>query len=249
MNILITLFTIIHFSAADQWEKLVDQVTKTRAEIEVLSKQTDGLVRKEQADMDLWSQKKTEFETQVVREKLRERQIQEKLKRLEARIKVDPKADPQGKKKLLEWLNTYKTTIGATIPFHVEKRMAQIDELKNRLESDHEAHEFILADFWSFLETETKLSQTNDYRIVDVEINGEKKKCEVARLGLQALFVVTPVGQVLRAVNTGKSWSWQDVEVGEQKSSVLTLVQNLKNKNTSGYYLLPIDKKEMGASL
>ena len=249
MNLILMIVSMVSMSSAAQWEKLVDQVTQARSEIEVLSKQTDGLVRKEQADMDLWSQKKTEFETQLVREKLREKQINEKLKRLEARIKIDPKADPQGKKKLLEWLSQYATTMASTIPFHMEKRMAQVDDLKARVQSGHEAHEYILADFWSFLESEMKLSQTNDYRIVDVAIHGETKKCEVARLGLQALFVVTPNGKVLRAVNNGQKWDWQDIEDVESKTSVLTLVKNLKSKNSSGYYLLPLNKAKMGASL
>ncbi len=234
---------------ASPWEKMVDQITKTRAEIEVLAKQTDVTSKKEQAEVDLWSQKKTELEGQLAREKMRGGQIHEKLKRLEARIKVDPKADPAGKKKLHEWLATYETTLKATIPFHVEKRMAVLADLKKRLDLGHEPHEFVLADFWSFLESEMKLSQSNDYRIVDVTISGQTKKCEVARLGLQALFVVTPSGQVLRASNNGSQWSWIDVNSDEQKESVLTLVKNLKDKKTSGYYLLPIDKAAMGASL
>lgn len=247
MNFLITL--LIPFCFANSWEKMVDQITKTRAEIEVLAKQTDAVSKKEQADIDMWSQKKTELENQLSREKMRGGQISEKLKRLEARIKVDPKTDPAGKKKLLEWISSYESTVAGTIPFHVEKRMATLKDLRSRVEAGHEAHEFVLADFWAFLESEMKLSQSNDYRIVDVTIDGQDKKCEVARLGLQALFVVTPNGQVLRASNNGTKWSWIDVNAGEQKDSVLTLVKNLKNKNTSGYYLLPIDKADMGASL
>lgn len=247
MNFVLTL--IIPFCFAGSWEKMVDQITKTRAEIETLARQTDASSKKEQADIDLWSQKKTELESQLSREKMRGGQIGEKLKRLEARIKVDPKKDPAGKKKLLDWISAYEGTVAATIPFHIDKRVGTLKDLRARVEAGHEAQEFLLADFWGFLESEMKLSQSNDYRIVDVPINGVTKKCEVARLGLQALFVVTPTGQVLRAANNGAQWSWLDVNASEQKESVLTLVKNLKNKNSSGYYLLPIDKGAIGASL
>jgi hypothetical protein len=243
------LILSVQMSFANNWEKMVDQITKTRAEIEVLAKQTDVVAKREQAEIDLWSQKKTEVESQLAREKMRQKQIQEKLKRLEARIKIDPKADPNGKKKLFDWIAAYETTISATVPFNIEKRMASLADLKNRLSIGHEPHEYILSDFWSFLDSEMKLVQSNDYRIVDVMIDGKSKKCEVARLGLQALFVVTPTGQVLRASNNGSKWIWLDVDAEEQKSSVLNLVKNLKNKNTSGYYLLPLDKADMGASL
>lgn len=243
------LFFILQFSFASSWEKMVDQITKTRAEIENLAKQTDIIAKREQTEVDTWSQKKSELESQLTREKMRQKQIQEKLKRLEARIKVDPKTDPNGKKKILEWLSSYEATVLSTIPFHLDKRLASLKELRQRTEANHEPHEYILSDFWAFLESEMKLSQTNDYRIVDVSINGEVKKCEVARLGLQALFVLTPSGQVLKASNTGSKWGWVDIESSEQKSSVLSLVQNLKNKNTSGVYLLPLDTPDVGASL
>lgn len=243
------LFVVITWCFAEPWEKMVDQITNTRAEIEVLSQQMQTNIKREQADVDLWSQKKMEVESQILREQMREKQLSEKLKRLESRIKVDPTTDPQGKKKLLEWFKSYKTVILSTIPFHTDKRLKTLADLQDRLEKGHESQESLLADFWAFLESEVKLSQSNDYRIVDVNIRGETKKCEVARLGLQALFVVTPSGQVLRAVNNGIQWDWTDVNTEEQKSSVKTLLTHLKNKTTNGLYLLPISKKDVGASL
>lgn len=247
MNLIIII--LLQMSFASQWEKMVDQITKMRIEIEVLSKQVDTSAKKENANIDLWSQKKTELEAQLAREQMREKQIHEKIKRLETRVKMDPKMDIHGKKKILNWLSAYETTLAGSAPFHIEKRLETLKSLRQRLDIGHESQEFILADFWLFLESEMKLSQTNDYRIVDVTINGQRKKCEVARLGLQSLFVVTPTGQVLQAVNNGKQWIWVDIEATESKNSVLSLVKNLKNKNTSGYYLLPLSAPQEGASL
>jgi hypothetical protein len=150
---------------------------------------------------------------------------------------------------MLGWIARYEKAVKTSIPFNQDQRLQSLDRLRERVERQHEAMEFVLADFWAFVEGELKLAQTNEYRIVDVEFAGQKKKCEVARLGLVALFVVTPDGKTLRARKAGDGWKWQDINSPAEQSSVLTLVQNLKNKNESGLYQLPMSDEQMGASL
>lgn len=236
-------------SRADSWESLVQRLTQTRADLEALSKESDSLQREKQSDLDQWTQRKAESEAQVVREKTREMQITEKLKRLEARVKVSGKADPQAQKKLRSWIESFETMVAASIPFQREARLQSLSRLKERVAKNHEPMEFIFADFWSFLESELKLAQTNEYKIVDVDISGKTKKCEVARLGLLSLFVVTPGGQTLKATKVGGEWKWRDVESSTEQISIQNLVKNLKNKMDSGIYQLPVNAEKMGASL
>jgi hypothetical protein len=243
------LSMVVTSARADSWESLVQRLTQTRAELESLNREADSLQREKQAELDQWTQRKSDMEAQLQREKLRRMQIAEKMKRLESRLKVSGKTDPQAQKRLLAWIAQYEKAVKSSIPFNQDQRLQSLDRLKERVERQHEAMEFVLADFWSFVEGELKLAQTNEYRIVDVEFAGQKKKCEVARLGLLALFVVTPDGKTLRAQKTVDGWKWQDISSPAEQSSVLTLVQNLKNKNESGLYQLPMSDEQMGASL
>ncbi len=247
--LILVLLTLSSQSQADSWEGLVQKLTQTRAEIEALSKEADSLQREKQTELDQWVQRRAEIESQVEREKLRKLQIAEKLKRLEGRLKVTGKSDPQAQKKLLSWFAQFEKTIKNTIPFNQDVRLQTLARLRERVERNHEAMEFVLADFWSFVEGEMKLAQTNGYQIVDVDFGGSKKKCEVARLGLVALFVVTPDGKTLKAQKQASGWKWQDIESASEQSSILTLVQNLKNKNEAGMYQLPVSSSQMGASL
>jgi hypothetical protein len=251
MKIFLALLISLSVSVgrADSWEGLVQRLTQTRADLETLSKESDSLQREKQADLDQWTQRKTEMEAQVQREKLRQMQIAEKLKRLESRVRVSGKSDPQAQKKLLGWISTFEKSVAQTIPFNLDNRLETLSRLKVRVNRDHEAMEFLLADFWSFVETELKLAQTNEYRIVDVEIAGKKRKCEVARLGLVALFVVTPEGKTLKAAHGATGWTWQDINSSSEQNSIISLVNNLKNKNDSGLYQLPMNESQMGASL
>lgn len=245
--LVITLY--VGGASADSWESLVQKLTQVRADLETLSRESESLQRDKQSELDQWTQRRSEAEAQVQREKLRELQIGEKLKRLEARVKNGGKTDPQAPQKLLKWIERFQTWVPTTIPFHHEQRLAALDKLKTRAQKKHEAMEFVLADFWSFVESEIKLSQTNEYRIVDVKLGEVTKKCEVARLGLVALFVVTPDGKVLQASRDSQGWQWRDVEASGEQESILSLVKNLKNKNESDIYKLPIDQKIMGAGL
>lgn len=247
--ILLSITVFFGTAHADSWEGLVQKLTQTRSELETLSKESDSIQREKQAELDQWTQRKTEMEAQVQREKLRKLQIGEKLKRLESRLKVSGKTDPQAQKKLMGWIDQFEKSVKASIPFNHDTRLATLERLHERVERNHEAMEFVLSDFWSFVEAELKLAQTNEYRIVDVDFAGKKKKCEVARLGLTALFVVTPDGKTLKAQKTVDGWNWRDIESSTEQNSVLSLVQNLKNKNEAGVYQLPMNDEQMGASL
>ncbi len=234
--------------AAD-WESFVSKLTQTRTEVETLSQEIDSLQREKQADLEQWTQRKTDLESQMQKEQLRSLQLTEKLKRLESRVKIQAKTDPAAQKRLLTWIERFEAWVPATIPFLHEARQLQLKNLKIRAQKAQEPIEFIFADFWAFVESEMKMAQSNEYKIVDIAFNGQTRKCEVARLGLQSLFVVTPDKNILKAVKEGTAWKWKDIDASEDQDSVLSLVKNLKNKNGAGYYQLPIDGKQLGASL
>jgi Protein of unknown function (DUF3450) len=247
---LFLLLMIVSFSVkAATWENFVEKLTQTRSEVETLSQEIDSLQREKQADLEQWTQRKTELESQMQKEQLRSLQLAEKLKRLESRVKIQAKTNPDAQKKLLAWIERFEVWIPATIPFLHESRQTQLKNLKIRLQKAQEPVEFIFADFWAFVENEIKLAQSNEYKIVDITLNGQVRKCEVARLGLQSLFVVTPDKGVLKASKEAGVWKWKDIESNEDQTSIMSLVKNLKNKNGSGYYQLPIDASQLGASL
>lgn len=234
---------------ADSWDALVEKLTQSRVEVESLSKEIDSLQKEKQADVEQWSQRKVELEAQVQKEKLRSLQIAEKVKKNESRVRLEGKTDPSAQKRLLSWIERYETLVEGSIPFLREGRLQALTSLRTRTQKSQEPVEFILSDFWAFVEAEMKLAQTNEYKIVDIELAGKNKKCEVARIGLHSLFVVTPDGKMYKAQKDGSTWTWKDIDSPEDREGVLMLVKNLKNKNGSGYYQLPIEGQHVGASL
>lgn len=251
-NFLTTILTLLISSPlmAAEWEGLIKNLTQNRAEVETLSKETDSIQREKQAELDQWVTRKTDLDTQVQREKLRELQLAEKIKRVESRVRTQGKSDPQAQKKILSWLDNTQKWVEGSIPFQQDQRLQSLKNLRERTNKGRESMEFILADLWTFMESEVKLSQTNEFTIMDIIVDGKTQKAEVARLGMQSLYAVTPDGKILQAKSTNSNWTWMPVHSSAEETSIQLLVKNLKSKNYSGYYFLPVEKnQQMGASL
>lgn len=246
LSILMTIAT----AQAAGWESLIQNLTQSRAELEGLSKDMDSLQKEKQADLDQWSQRRTDLDGQVQREKLRELQLAEKIKRVDSRVRSQAKSDPNAQKKVLGWIGDAEAWVNKSLPFQQEQRLSVLKGLKDRASSGHESMEFVLADLWMFMESEMKLSQSSEFTIMDITLEGKTKKAEIARLGLRSLFAVTPDGKILQMKKKNSGWTWVPVENNDEESSIQLLVKNLKTKNFSGYYLLPVDNTaQMGAGL
>jgi hypothetical protein len=233
---------------ASSWESLVERLTKTRAELESLSQEVDSVQKEKQSNLDQLLMRKSDLDTQVEREKLRRLQLTEKLKRLEGRVKISSQTDPKAQEKLQTWITNLEGSVQKNIPFETEQRLQTLTRLKERVLKNHEPMEFILADLWNFVESEFKLAQTNEYKIITLDLDGNKKKCEVARLGLMSMFVVTPDGKIRRALKKETEWQWQEIHPVAQQNSILALVKNLKNKTNVEIYQLPIQLDSQFAS-
>lgn len=251
MKKIILLLTLVSLEAsAAGWESLIQNLTQNRAELETLSKETDSLQKEKQNDLDQWTQRKIELESQVQREKLRELQITEKIKRAQSRVKSEGKSDPLAQKKLLTWIDGLEKWVQSSIPFQTNSRLQTLKNFRERIDQGQESLEFVLADLWAFMESQVKMAQTNEFTITDIDVDGKTQKVEIARIGTQSLFAVTPDGKTLKAKKVNNQWTWIPVGSGNEETSVQLLVKNLKSKNYTGYYYLPVDKKEqMGASL
>jgi hypothetical protein len=246
--VLILLSSSLAFAAP--WEGLIQNLTQTRADLEGLSKETDSLQKEKQSELDQWQQRKTDLDSQVQREKLRELQLAEKVKRVDSRVRRENKADPAGQKKILVWIASLETWVQSSIPFQQNQRLQSLKNFKDRVNKGKESLEFILADLWQFMESEIKMAQTNEFIIMDISLDGAPKKAEVARLGVQSLFAITPDGKIYQAKKQSKEWTWISVNSSDEETSIQLLVKNLKSKNYSGYYFLPVEKsQQMGASL
>lgn len=231
------------------WQGMVQQVTELRTELESLHRESEALQKEKQMELEQWSQRRQEASQQLEKEKLRGLQIHEKLKRLQAKVKYQGKVDPKAAQRVLTWIENISKTVQNSLPFQKDRRDGELLKLRERVQKGMEPLEFVVADLWAFIEAEMKLTQTSEYRILTLKLADKEQKVEVARLGMQWMFAINPQGEVFTLVKKASSWSWVPVQESNQQSSVVLLVQDLRNKNDSGYYQLPRTGDVVGASL
>lgn len=214
---------------------MMTKIVQLRGELETLNREMETALKDRQADLDLWSQKRLELEGQMQKETLRQLQLEEKTKRLSARVKSEAKADPRAKTEFMNWLARGEDWVKSSLPFRRGPRSETLQNLRERAERGLESPEVLSSEFWQFYESEMKLALANEYRITEVETVG---KAEVARLGLYTLFAKSTDGSLRQAVLAEGTWTLQPV-AEEIHADVERLLQNLKNKKDQGLYAIP----------
>lgn len=212
---------------------MMTKIVNLRSDLESSNRELESELKTRQAELDLWLQKRLELEGSLQKETLRKLQLDEKVKRLASRVRVESKSDPKAHAALLQWLSQAESWVKSSLPFRRGPRGEVVQSLRERAERRLESPEVLSSELWQFYESEMKLALDNEYRIVEVEDVG---KAEVARLGLYTLFAKATDGTIKQAVFEKGAWSMKMVE---DKSEAERLLQNLKAKREQGLYTIP----------
>jgi hypothetical protein len=215
---------------------MMNQLVSLRSDLETSNRELEADLKQKQAELDLWTQKKLELEGQVQKESLRKMQIDEKISRLESRVKREGKMNPKALPTFNQWLAKAHDWVQSSLPFRTEQRLAALDALKERAARGHESLESLTSELWLFLESEMKMASDNEFRLT--EVGGGK--AEVARLGFFALFAKTPDGKVQKAQLHDGKWAMSTLS-GSDQDNALRLINNMKSKKDSGLYQLPLE--------
>jgi hypothetical protein len=218
---------------------LMKDIVALRAELETISRENESLQKEKSAELDLWVQKKLELEGLVQKETLRQLQLKEKAKLLGSKVKVEAKANPEGKAELLAWIANAQNWVQHSIPFRQNHRLAVLKSIEERTQAGLESVELLSAELWRFYEDEFKMAADNEYRITEAPATGGGKKAEVARLGLVAMYSRADDGTVEVHKKVEGKWLAQKLSAAESIEAV-RLLDNLKAKKDSGLYSLPL---------
>jgi predicted RNase H-like nuclease (RuvC/YqgF family) len=215
---------------------LMNQLVGLRAELETANRELETDLKQKQSELDLWTQKKLELEGQVQKESMRKMQLDEKIARLEARVRREGKQNPQALPQFNKWLEQAQSWVESSLPFRHEQRLATLHTLKERAARGLESLEGLTSELWLFLETEMKMAGDNEFRITDAPGG----KAEVARLGFFAMITKTSDDKLQRAVFRDGKWT-MDTLSGSDRESAVRLISNMKSKKDSGLYQLPLE--------
>lgn len=225
-------------NSADEFRLGSEKLLQLRTEVENLSQESQSESRCRQNELESLLQRRSELSTQLQKEEMRREQLKEKL-RLES-SKITPKNQPSQSERLLlvKWAEDLESWIGRSLPFRTEERLSQVRALKAKLKTEKNL-EPLVSQLWSLTDQELKLTQQNDFEVMEVSFPDGRQKAEVARLGMVQMYALKANGQAMRAVREGDNWIWQVAQNSEEKKAIERICRRLGEQKGQGYFEVP----------
>jgi len=124
------------------------------------------------------------------------------------------------------------------LPFRTADRLADLDAIEAELDAGRLAPDEALGRLWSTLEDELRLTRENGLYRQRVELEGEARLVDVARLGTVLLYLRTPDGRHGVFEPAGDGWRPRLLE-GAEAARVAALFEALERHVRQGFFVLP----------
>lgn len=222
-------------------DKLATKIVGLRSEVESLN--TEHLALKTELTNELKAKgaRAAQLESQMMSEEVRQKQILEKIKVLKKELTNVTGTTDEFKPFVLETIEKNIQRIESGIPFKTKGRLADINKIKEKLESGLMTSEAALGRLWAHLEDEMRLTRENALHRQVINIEGNEVLATVAKLGMVSLFFHTEDNTVGNIVfdKKSKSYSYMVVKKKDEKEAILNLVSGLKKQIRHGEYVIP----------
>lgn len=220
--------------------QLAQKIVDLRSEVETLN--TENLARKSELEGELKSlqARKAAISQQMQQIELSLKQGVERLKTIKEEI---AKATMDGDTLvplLKEEIVLVKNWVDQSLPFQKEKRLKEINDIQEGLESGVMNGQKALGRLWAFIEDELRLGRENGVHRQTLVINGEENLVSVAKLGMVGLFFKTADGKYgfTRSLKEG-GHDFVFLKDKKQVEQVAQLFDGLKKQIRSGQYTIP----------
>lgn len=225
--------------AAEVIDSRAAELAGLRREVETLS--SDLGFRKEdlRGRLKAVEAQKVEIEVQIRREELRLAQVEGEAAARRAELAESVTRGGTLAPALVVSIARIRGTVEAGLPFHVTERLAELDTMREQLESGVVTPESAASRLWAFTEDELRLVRENGLDRQVVTLDGEELLADVARLGMVALYFRTDGGVVGTAVHADAGWAWKALTSRDEQKAVGTLFEKLKHGVRSGAFTLP----------
>lgn len=236
--VFLTSFVAEAQTSADEFRMSSDKLLQLRTEVETLSQEAQADSRRRQTELEALLQRRSELTAQLQKEEMRREQLKEKLKVESA--KITPKGAPtrEDRQMLVGWAEDLESWIARSLPFRTEERLSQVRALKTKLKTENNL-EPLVSQLWSLTDQELKLTQQNDFEVMEVSFPEGRQKAEVARLGMMQMYALKTNGEGVRAVRDGETWKWEAAQNSDEQKAIERICRRLSEQKGQGYFQLP----------
>jgi len=220
-------------------ENIIDSIMKLRGDVESLYTQIDENKEQYKSQIKSLAMQRADNEAQINRKETAIELAKTDLKALETKIKMLSNRSEDIKPMLFLALNNLKSMISSGIPFKLEERLAEITKLRTQLKDSVITQEKALALIWASYDDTIRLTKEIGLFKQSIEIDGETKMAQVAKIGSMMLFFATPDESVGYVVRENAKYRYKIITDDVEKTKIVALFDALQKQIRTGYFTLP----------
>jgi len=233
------LFCFPMSAYAEKIDDLAQSLVRIRGEVEELQNQLDMEKQDHKIKMDSLGSQLSDLSIENRRQRLSVEKMEQAIQKLEeakaARLSSEEVLLPV----VSASLDKLRDTVKNSLPFKIEERLAELNDLKEQLESGKVDPNRTVNRMWAFIEDEIRLTRENGLYSQSILLNGENVLADVAKLGSMFIYFQTSNDQVGFARKENGRWQFVELQNPDAKQNVNKLFDSLRKQIRQGYFELP----------
>lgn len=220
-------------------DNMAESLMKLRAEVEQLDSSIADEKDAFKGSMKSLRLQKNDLESLIAREDLRIKQLSAEMAKVKKEVQEAGKNSVGMKPLVLDALARLQSRIQMQIPFKTSERIADVARIQEQLEKDEITSQKALALVWNSYGDAIRMSKENGIFKQTIELNGQDRLAEVARIGTMMMYFKTPNDEMGYVVKEKQGWKYQQVLNKKEMDQISTIFDAFKKQIRTGYFTLP----------
>ncbi len=225
--------------SADTLENLAQTLISMRGEVEELQSQLDMEKQSHRTRMDALSSQMADLSVDNQRQEVAMEKLQQTLVKYEEASAQAKSGDEVLVPVVLAALDDLKQYVQDSLPFKTEERLAGLSELRTQVETRLLSPKKAANRVWSFVEDEIRLTRENGVYSQTINLGGEQRLVDVAKLGSMFLYFQANDNHYGMAIKQTGTWRFVELKNQEEKEQIALLFDSLRKQIRQGYFELP----------
>ena len=226
-------------SATANSQNLAESLMKLRADVERLDSAIVSQKESYSASIRSLLRQKDDLTSVAAREELSIKQTRQELDKVRKEIKEASKNSEGLKPLLLEAVEKLRANVKSSLPFKTNARLEDLDKIQEQIQTDLVTPQKGLALVWNAYTDAMRMTKENGLFKQTINLDGEDRLAEIARVGTMMLFFKTPDNEVGYVQKNATGHSYKKAQTKESKEQILALFDAFKKQIRTGYFTLP----------
>lgn len=219
---------------------LAQKIVDLRADVEKLNLENNAEKDSLQSELKSLQARKAQVEAQAQQIELSLKQSKERIATIKDELSKKSTTGETLSPLLKKEIKSVKSWVMSSLPFQKEKRIKEITDIQEGLDSGVLTGQKALARLWAFVEDELRLGRENGVHRQTLVIGGEEHLVSVAKLGMVTMFYKTADNKYgFTRKNSEGSFSFINIKEKESVEQVAYLFDGLKKQIRTGSYNIP----------